>query len=625
MVNNSKGATRSSFGAMGTSLSVLMAAVLSACGGGGTTGSTLSGAVMDGYLKGATVCLDTNGNGACDTGEPSATTGDRGAYKLEISKELDVSALHLIAKVPATAIDEDTGAAVGKEYQLQSPAAMAAVVSPLTTVVSSHMRNGQDMNTAKASAKASLNITDASFAFDKDFVATQDTKAHNVAKVLARKLSLTGDKTATAVLSSVTAMASTLQTAYASTTAIKPADLDTMVGALTNGGTSTAGCSTGVLLCFDEATAAALTGFGGLEGANQLAIVTDPAGGNGKVLKVVKMAENETWAGVTLSTLANQAVTQIPLSQTKKTLTLRVYSPAAGLPVRLKLEDASDNTHTVEVEVSTTKANEWETLSFDFSKQATGTAALNLAYTFNKVSVFPHFGSKPSAAKTFYFDDLALSDQASGGGNNSTSNTAALVFASGYTAVNAADVGYAYQGLTTQGGAFNWTVANGATYGWGGSDFWWSGVASADAVPNFYWGGKGKSDQDYMESWVNAPSNATVTLTGQTKLRIAVWGNDQLVGSPRFTPVIQLAATNGCYPRAEGTPLTPVSAGADAATYNVALSTFTVVENCGTTMTTSAFMAQPIGSVRVRLYKANYYTQGDAPNGINLGPISFQP
>jgi hypothetical protein len=202
-----------------------------------------------------------------------------------------------------------------------------------------------------------------------------------------------------------------------------------------------------------------------------------------------------------------------------------------------------------------------------------------------------------------------------------------LPFASGYTAIDPASVGYAYQGLTTEGGAFNWTVATPATYRWDNYiDFWWWGVAGTDATPNFFWGGKGKADQDYMESWVNAPANNTVTLSGQSKLRLTVWGNDELVGSPRFTPVVQLAGTNGCYPRAEAAPLTPAAIG--VATYNVALSTFTVVENCGTEMTPAQFFAQPIGSVRVRIYKANYYNPGNtytSPNGINLGPISFQP
>jgi hypothetical protein len=205
-----------------------------------------------------------------------------------------------------------------------------------------------------------------------------------------------------------------------------------------------------------------------------------------------------------------------------------------------------------------------------------------------------------------------------------------LAFASGYTALTpeqAAAVGYAFAGRTTEGGAFNWTVANGATFGWGSGELWWSGVASSDNPPNFYWGGPGKEDQAYMESWVNAANDGTIRLSGQSKLKLTVWGNDQLVGAPRFTPVIQLAADgNGCYARAEAAPLTPQAVG--VATYEVNLSDFTVVENCGVETSVAQFMAKPIGSIRVRIYKANYYTADGAyyqPNGINLGPISFRP
>ena len=46
----------------------------------------------------------------------------------------------------------------------------------------------------------------------------------------------------------------------------------------------------------------------------------------------------------------------------------------------------------VETEATTTVANAWETLTFNFANQAAGTAPLNLAYTYNKVSIFFNFG-----------------------------------------------------------------------------------------------------------------------------------------------------------------------------------------------------------------------------------------
>ena len=51
-------------------------------------------------------------------------------------------------------------------------------------------------------------------------------------------------------------------------------------------------------------------------------------------------------------------------------MTVRVYSPNAGIPVRLKVEDAADPTHTCETEKLTTGVNTWETPIIDFTSQA---------------------------------------------------------------------------------------------------------------------------------------------------------------------------------------------------------------------------------------------------------------
>jgi hypothetical protein len=79
--------------------------------------------------------------------------------------------------------------------------------------------------------------------------------------------------------------------------------------------------------------------------------------------------------------------------------------------VRLKVEDASDPTRSCETEATVTTAAGWQTLTFDFANQASGTAALNLAYTFDKASIFFNFGTTGAdagGAKTYYFDDVAF-------------------------------------------------------------------------------------------------------------------------------------------------------------------------------------------------------------------------
>jgi hypothetical protein len=102
----------------------------------------------------------------------------------------------------------------------------------------------------------------------------------------------------------------------------------------------------------------------------------------------------------------------IPLTPAQTTMSIRVWSPDAGIPVRLKVEDHNDPTHSVEAEVLTTTANAWETLVYDFSNEANGTAPLNFAYSFDKASIFFNFGTDGATAgeKTYYFDDLMMYD-----------------------------------------------------------------------------------------------------------------------------------------------------------------------------------------------------------------------
>jgi len=150
-----------------------------------------------------------------------------------------------------------------------------------------------------------------------------------------------------------------------------------------------------------------LTGFGGAEDSS---VVTDPAGGTNKVAKVVKSATAELWAGTTVSTGANFSVPTLPFSAAKTRMTVRVYSPNAGYKVRLKVEDAADPTRSAETEATTTVANAWETLTFDFANPAAGTAALNFSYTYNKISIFFNFGvtGATTGAKTYHFDDVTF-------------------------------------------------------------------------------------------------------------------------------------------------------------------------------------------------------------------------
>lgn len=148
----------------------------------------------------------------------------------------------------------------------------------------------------------------------------------------------------------------------------------------------------------------AVTDFGG----NTSTLVVDPTDAGNMVIQSLKGAMSETWAGTTIGTAAGFA-TNIPVSMSDTKMNVRVWSPDAGTPVRLKIEDAADNTHTCETEVLTTSAGAWEVLEFDFANEASGTATLAFGlgngWIYNKASIFFDFGTA-NTNKTYYFDDV---------------------------------------------------------------------------------------------------------------------------------------------------------------------------------------------------------------------------
>ena len=400
-------------------LGVITAALLSACGGGGNVATpvTLSGNVIDGYITGATVCLDINGNGVCDSGEPSATTGTKGAYSLQVPVGVSTSNLHLIASIPAGAVDSDfPSTPIAAPYKMMAPADMPSAITPLTTAVSTHMiADGMNIANARIRARADLSLP-IDYDFFKDHVATNDTKAHNVAKVMAAILS--NSVGTSAPTSTNLAAALTEAKAYAAQTwaATSVAGLVANLGPAGGGFTRTCGTvATQNCLSFGEPTLA-LDGF---EGLGSAAVVADPQNTANQVAKFVKVSTGQPWAGATVYTTAsNKSVPSIGFAASK-VITMRVLSNAVGETIRIKVEDASDGSKSMEVDAVTTKANQWETLTFDFAAPAAG--SYSAATTYNKISIFPKFLTAVTTDTAYYFDELKFAKAPGNTGNCVTS------------------------------------------------------------------------------------------------------------------------------------------------------------------------------------------------------------
>lgn len=143
--------------------------LLQACGGDDDAAApaapvAVSGVVADGPLQGASVCYDLNDNGACDNGEPGATTDADGKYSFDVAAA--TAGQHaVLAQVPATAIDKDTGAAVGAAFLLKAPpsgsaGAQVVFVSPLSTVVADVAADGgKTVAEATAQVQAQLGLS----------------------------------------------------------------------------------------------------------------------------------------------------------------------------------------------------------------------------------------------------------------------------------------------------------------------------------------------------------------------------------------------------------------------------------------------------------------------------------
>jgi exo-beta-1,3-glucanase (GH17 family) len=386
-------------------------------------------------------------------------------------------------------------------------------------------------------------------------------------------------------------------------------------------------------ISFDSAgTVYTLTGFGG---ADDSSLQPDPINETNTTVRVVRSATAETFAGTVVSTGPGLTVGTIPFTATDTRMTVRVYSPAAGITVRLKVEDASaascPNCPAVETEAVTTVANAWETLTFNFANPVGGSLELDRDY--NRLIIFFDFGLAGSAvgARTYYFDDVLFIGGGGGGGS-------ALVFASGFKSNNRTvedgEWGF-YSGDFT-------SVANTFT----GGGFVDQGTAAADSFVFLVVTTSAPTTAGFMGIFTAAPGstiaapNAGVTLSGQTNLKIelgiaAEWFQQAGNKSPKVLLIGSQVYANGeggfCRILLEK-PVTPTTA--DLTTYTIPLNSMTLAQACngggftsGVTTLAEA-LAKPIGEIHVQAVFPQVNTTvlagTEYPTGFTRGSVSFE-
>lgn len=156
---------------------------------------------------------------------------------------------------------------------------------------------------------------------------------------------------------------------------------------------------------------AEFTFFGEKDGAITIGYTDNPATGgindSEKVVEVIQTAGVEPWAGFFFDLSA-----KIDFS-TFQDIKVKVYSPAAGQTVNLKIEDSMDGSLSTETSAMTTVANEWEELCFPFSSGDSD--------KYDRFVLFFDFQGPKDVETVHYFDDIILGEGCmTGGGGGST-------------------------------------------------------------------------------------------------------------------------------------------------------------------------------------------------------------
>jgi hypothetical protein len=137
------------------------------------------------------------------------------------------------------------------------------------------------------------------------------------------------------------------------------------------------------------------------DGGNVTTVANPASGGINTSASVAKMVKNagQVWGGsfLTLSGPIDFSV--------NKVFRMKVHSPRVGAKVLLKVENSANSGQNFEKEVTTSIANAWEDLVFDYS-------GINTSNSYDRIVLIFELGTMGDGSSnfTFYFDDLRLTN-----------------------------------------------------------------------------------------------------------------------------------------------------------------------------------------------------------------------
>ncbi|KAF7963013.1 hypothetical protein AWV80_14690 [Cupriavidus sp. UYMU48A] len=205
--------------------------MLAACGGGDSSTTTatpqatpnLTGKAIDGYLVGATVCVDVNGNGACDAGEPSAKTDGNGNFGL-------VTTGNVVGKRLLVTVDTGTKDLSRPNYSFPASFTLSTEidgttsqhVTPLTTMVQALVDAGQSRAAAERNV---ISLLGGSVNLKDDYIASGNSTVSAFASKVVDKVT-TFAKSGSADRDTVRAVMNAIAEKGGDIAAVTQADVD---------------------------------------------------------------------------------------------------------------------------------------------------------------------------------------------------------------------------------------------------------------------------------------------------------------------------------------------------------------------------------------------------------------